>query len=137
MFEIWFDGGLLADEKNGMETQVLTLVQKKQPQAILFQGPLRTPNTIRWIGNEDGEAAYPQWSRSDATTASDGSVKIEGLHGNPDGKFWCPGESDFPIRRNYAWNGGWLWKEGEDKDLFTVKELVNKYEKLWAVILIC
>lgn len=125
MFEIWFDGGL----QNGLEADVLKMIREKQPQAILFQGPLQAGNTIRWIGNEDGFAAYPQWSRANETTAADGAVKIDGLHGDPDGKYWCPGESDFPIRRNYAWNGGWLWKAGEDKDLFSVNELVEKYYK--------
>ncbi|SFW77933.1 alpha-L-fucosidase [Chitinophaga sancti] len=125
MFEIWFDGGL----QDGLEADVLKMIREKQPQAILFQGPLKAGNTIRWIGNEDGFAAYPQWSRANETTASDGAVKIDGLHGDPEGKYWCPGESDFPIRKNYAWNGGWLWKAGEDKDLFSVKELVEKYYK--------
>lgn len=125
MFEIWFDGGL----QNGLEAAVLKMIREKQPQAILFQGPLQAGNTIRWIGNEDGVAAYPQWSKGNETTSSDGTVKIDGLHGDPDGKYWCPGESDFPIRRNYAWNGGWLWKAGEDKDLFSVNELVEKYYK--------
>lgn len=125
MFEIWFDGGL----QNGLEAAVLKMIREKQPQAILFQGPLQAGNTIRWIGNEDGVAAYPQWSKVNETTSSDGTVKIDGLHGDPDGKYWCPGESDFPIRRNYAWNGGWLWKAGEDKDLFSVNELVEKYYK--------
>lgn len=125
MFEIWFDGGL----QNGLEAEVLKMISEKQPQAILFQGPLKAGNTIRWIGNEDGFAAYPQWSRANETTSSDGVVKIDGLHGDPEGRYWCPGESDFPIRRNSAWNGGWLWKAGEDKYLFSVKELMEKYYK--------
>ena len=110
-------------------SDVLKMIHEKQPQAILFQGPLKAGNTIRWIGNEDGFAAYPQWSRANETTSSDGVVKIDGLHGDPEGKYWCPGESDFPIRRNTAWNGGWLWKAGEDKELFSVKELMEKYYK--------
>jgi alpha-L-fucosidase len=129
MFEIWFDGGIMAENKKGIETGVLKLIQTKQPHAILFQGPLSFKNIIRWVGNEDGIAAYPQWSRTNATTSSDGIVKIEDLHGDPDGKIWCPAESDFPIRRNNAWNGGWLWKANQEGYLFTVNELVDKYFK--------
>ncbi|SEW46857.1 Alpha-L-fucosidase [Chitinophaga sp. YR573] len=125
MFEIWFDGGL----QDGLEPTVLKMIREKQPHAILFQGPLKAGNTVRWIGNEDGIAAYPQWSTANEKTASDGIVKIDNLHGDPDGQYWCPGESDFPIRRNYAWNGGWLWRAGEDKDLFSVNELIDKYYK--------
>ncbi|MEO6358494.1 MAG: alpha-L-fucosidase [Ferruginibacter sp.] len=127
VFEIWFDGGLTSAGKFGLKKAVLELISQHQPQAILFQGPVEAKNIIRWIGNEDGVAAYPQWSRSYATTAANGLTQIDDLHGNPAGKIWCPGESDFPIRRNTAWNGGWLWKEGQENYLFTVKELTDKY----------
>ncbi len=129
MFEIWFDGGILSSSKGGIETEVIQLINSYQKQAILFQGPEVFPNIIRWIGNENGVAAYPQWARANATTGSDGLVKIDGLHGAADGRYWCPGESDFPIRRNSAWNGGWLWKAGEENKLFSVKELKDKYLK--------
>ncbi len=124
MFEIWFDGGV-----NGIEGEVLHLIHTRQPQAVLFQGPPSVKNIIRWVGNEDGTAAYPQWSRVDATTASDGLSRIDDLHGDPRGKLWCPAESDFPIRKNNAWNGGWLWKANQENYLFTVRELTDKYYK--------
>jgi alpha-L-fucosidase len=124
MFEIWFDGGV-----NGIEPEVLQLIHSHQPQAILFQGPASVKNIIRWIGNEDGIAAYPQWSRTNANTSSNGLVRIESLNGDPEGKLWCPGESDFPIRKNNAWNGGWLWRANQENYLFTVKELTDKYYK--------
>jgi len=124
MFEIWFDGGV-----NGIEPEVLKLIHTLQPQAILFQGPASFKNIIRWIGNEDGIAAYPQWSRANVSTASNGLVRIDELHGEPDGKIWCPAESDFPIRKNNAWNGGWLWKANQENYLFTIKELTDKYYK--------
>ncbi|MDP9079996.1 MAG: alpha-L-fucosidase [Bacteroidota bacterium] len=124
IFEIWFDGGV-----NGIESEVLQLIHTRQRQAILFQGPANVKNIIRWIGNEDGIAAYPQWSRANTTTASNGLVRIDDLHGDPAGELWCPGESDFPIRKNNAWNGGWLWKANQESYLFTVKELTDKYYK--------
>ena len=127
IFEIWFDGGLTSGGPFGLKEKVLPLIKAHQPQAILFQGPPEARNIIRWIGNEDGIAAYPQWSRSDAGTASNGVTQIDDLHGNPNGRIWCPGESDFPIRRNNAWNGGWLWRGGQENYLFTARELLDKY----------
>jgi alpha-L-fucosidase len=129
LFEIWFDGGIINDNQHGIKASVLQLIRERQPHAILFQGPADYKNIIRWVGNEDGIANYPQWSRSNATTSSDGVTSIEELHGDPEGKIWCPAESDFPIRRNNAWNGGWLWRGGEANELFTLKELVDKYYK--------
>jgi alpha-L-fucosidase len=127
MFEIWFDGGVSTDDRFGIDAPVLSLVRTRQPQAVLFQGPVKIKNILRWVGNEDGKAAYPQWSRTNEIPASDGRLQIDDRHGDPDGKIWCPAESDFPIRRNSAWNGGWLWRAGQEKDLFTVDELVDKY----------
>ncbi|WP_259067009.1 alpha-L-fucosidase [Mucilaginibacter sp. X4EP1] len=124
MFEIWFDGGV-----NGIEPEVLKLIHTLQSKAILFQGPVSVKNIIRWIGNEDGIAAYPQWSRANTITASNGLVRIDELHGDPDGQVWCPCESDFPIRKNNAWNGGWLWRANQENYLFTIKELTDKYYK--------
>ncbi len=129
VFEIWFDGGITTDKKNGIATQVLELIHDRQPQAILFQGPVSVKNIIRWVWDEDGVAAYPQWSNTNVTTSSNGLVKIEGLHGDPNGTIWCPAESDFPIRRNNAWNGGWLWRANQESYLFTVKALTEKYYK--------
>lgn len=129
MFEIWFDGGIKADKEGGIESRVLKLIKEKQPQAILFGGPVKLKNVIRWVGNEDGIAAYPQWSKANATIDGKGVQTVDNLHGAPNGKYWCPAESDFPIRKSNAWNGGWLWKAGEESYLFTVKELINKYEK--------
>jgi alpha-L-fucosidase len=129
VFEIWFDGGITNDNKFGIKASVMRLIYEKQPHAILFQGPADYKNIIRWVGNEDGIANYPQWSRSNATTSSDGVTSIDGLNGDSKGKIWCPAESDFPIRRNNAWNGGWLWHGGQDHEIFTVKELTDKYYK--------
>jgi len=129
MFEIWFDGGVSTDDKFGIEDPVLALIRDWQPQAVLFQGPVKVKNILRWVGNEDGIAAYPQWSRTNEIVASDGFVHIDGRHGDPGGKIWCPAESDFPIRRNNAWNGGWLWRAGQESYLFTVSELLDKYYK--------
>jgi alpha-L-fucosidase len=126
LFEIWFDGGVLPPEKGGFN--VLSLLRKYQPNAIAFQGPYGYENNIRWVGNEKGVAPYPCWATADSTTSASGVVEIRGLNGNPDGEFWCPGEADFPLRWNSAFQGGWFWKKGEDEKIFTVDQLTEKYE---------
>lgn len=126
LFEIWFDGGVLPPEKGGFD--VLSLLREYQPNAIAFQGPFGYKNNIRWVGNEKGVAPYPCWATADSTTSASGIVEIRGLNGNPDGDFWCPGEADFPLRWNSAFHGGWFWKEGEDDKIFSVDQLMEKYE---------
>ncbi|MDR1602923.1 MAG: alpha-L-fucosidase [Tannerella sp.] len=125
LFEIWFDGGVLSKEKGGAD--VLSLVKKMQPEAIAFQGPYGHPNLIRWVGNEEGVAPYPCWATADSTTNADGTVVIDGLNGNPFAPYWCPGESDFTLRWNRSFQGGWFWTAGQDSMMFPVDELMTKY----------
>lgn len=127
LMEVWFDGGVLPPEKGGFD--VLAMLKKYQPQAIAFQGPYGHENNIRWVGNEEGVAPYPCWSRADSTTSASGVVEIKGLNGNPNGLFWCPGESDFPLRLNSSFQGGWFWHKDQDNQLRTLDELRNKYCK--------
>lgn len=127
LFEIWFDGGVLPTSKGGISEQIAALIKKDQPQAILFQGPSSCKNLIRWVGNENGDAPYPMWSRADTTTSSKGIVEIKGLNGNPDGRIWCPAESDFPSRKKSAWEGGWFWRANREEDVLPLSELVKRY----------
>lgn len=126
MFEIWFDGGVLTPKEGGAD--VLALVQKLQPNAIAFQGPYGHRNLIRWVGNEMGTAPDPCWATADSTTNSDGVRVVTGLNGKADAPFWCPGESDFTLRFNNSYQGGWFWHEGQDDLMFSVDELMKKYE---------
>uniref|UniRef100_UPI0032167BC1 alpha-L-fucosidase n=1 Tax=uncultured Draconibacterium sp. TaxID=1573823 RepID=UPI0032167BC1 len=123
-FEIWFDGGCLAPEKGGPD--IVTLLHKHQPQAVVFQGPEGTNSLIRWVGNERGVAPYPCWSTTHTTTSSGGDKEIDRLHGNPDGPLWCPGEADFPIRHG-GWQGGWFYHPDNTKHLMSVETLIEKY----------
>ena len=127
LFEIWFDGGVLPVEKGGFD--ILSLVKKYQPNAIAFQGPFGYENNIRWVGNEEGVAPYPCWSRADSTTSASGVIEIKGLNGNPNGLFWCPGEADFPLRLNSTFQGGWFWHKDQDNKIRTLEELMDKYCK--------
>ncbi len=125
--EVWFDGGVLPPEKGGFD--VLAMLKKYQPEAIAFQGPYGYENNIRWVGNEEGVAPYPCWARADSTTSASGVIEIKGLNGNPYGLFWCPGESDFPMRRNSSFQGGWFWHKDQDDQLRSLTELKDKYCK--------
>lgn len=127
LFEVWFDGGVLPPEKGGFD--VLAMLKKYQPEAIAFQGPYGYENNIRWVGNEEGVAPYPCWARADSTTSASGVIEIKGLNGNPEGLFWCPGESDFPLRLNSSFQGGWFWHKDQDDQLRSLTELTDKYCK--------
>jgi alpha-L-fucosidase len=127
LFEIWFDGGVLPSAKGGIADEVTSMIKRYQPSALLFQGPAACDNLVRWVGNESGKAPYPMWSRADTTTSSNGIVEIKDLHGNPEGAIWCPAESDFPNRRQSAWQGGWLWKANQEDKVLPVDELVQLY----------
>lgn len=122
LFEIWFDGGVLPVSEGG--PAAAPLLKKLQPNAVVFQGPADAKNLIRWVGNEEGRAPYPNWSRADNTTSADGTIKIKDLEGNPEGKIWCPGEADFPLRT--GWQGGWFWKASGQK-MLSLEELMQSY----------
>lgn len=108
--EIWFDGGVLDPEKGGPD--IVPIVKKLQPKAIIFQGPVAS---IRWIGNEDGVAPDPCWATVDQTRDYNGP-------GIPDGARWLPGECDVPIRRST-----WMWQPNTEDQLFSVDELMDRY----------
>lgn len=127
LFEVWFDGGILPPEKGGFD--VLAMLKQHQPGVIAFQGPYGYENNIRWVGNEAGVAPYPCWSRADSATSASGVIEIKGLNGNPNGLFWCPGESDFPLRLNSSFQGGWFWHQDQDDQLRSLDELMDKYCK--------
>lgn len=111
LFEIWFDGGALPVNQGGPD--LVPLVKRLQPKAMVFQGPAAT---IRWIGNENGVAGYPCWA----------TVKTlnEPGNGTPDGPIWQPGECDVPVR-----NHDWFWHTNAEHKLYSVEQLVEMYYK--------
>ncbi len=108
--EIWFDGGVLDPSKGGPD--MLPILRKLQPKAIVFQGPAAS---IRWIGNENGVAPYPCWATAPATRDYNGG-------GSPNAVKWLPGECDVPIR-----DGLWLWSPNTEGRLFSVRQLLDRY----------
>ncbi|NLP48635.1 MAG: alpha-L-fucosidase [Clostridiales bacterium] len=127
LFEIWFDGGALPPEQGG--PNLTPLLKKHQPNAVCFQGPPDFPSLVRWVGNEDGRAPYPCWSRADILKDDTGVENPGAAHGagNPIGALWAPAESDMPNRKPESNGGGWFWKSGQDHMLFELDELMDRY----------
>ena len=127
IFEIWFDGGVIAPEEGGPE--IVKLLNELQPEAVVFQGPPQCGAPLRWSGNEGGIAPDPCWSTADFITDDGGIIERSDCGGNPDGAIWAPAEADIPNRTKQSFSRGWLWHEGEDHFLVPVSELVNAYCK--------
>lgn len=119
LFEIWFDGGALPPERGGPD--LVPLLQRYQPQAILFQGPAGVRNCIRWVGNEKGAAPYPCWSRIYAPTAESGDWEKR-FPGAFDGALWIPAECDVPLRGTE-----WFWTPDGHKKIASDEKLLDMY----------
>jgi alpha-L-fucosidase len=115
--EIWFDGGAMPPENGGPD--MIPILKKLQPNAIVFQGPAAN---IRWIGNESGVAGYPCWATV-PDLDSQGDHKML-PNGDPDGKMWMPGECDVPIR-----NHQWFWAPDNENLIYSLDELMEMYYK--------
>jgi len=122
LFEIWFDGGVIPVSEGGPD--VNALLQKLQPDAVVFQGPASAKNLIRWIGNEDGLAPYPNWSTTNGIDATKG-FKENDFSGVPGGRIWCPGETDFPLRTG-GFQGGWFWVD-DHQDMISKEKFLDNY----------
>jgi len=112
LFEIWFDGGALPVEKGGPD--MVPLLEKYQPDAIVFQGPAAS---IRWVGNERGRAPYPCWA-----TVPD-KADYYGP-GDPEGARWLPAECDVPVRDH-----DWFWEPNREDRLYSLDDLMDMYYK--------
>jgi alpha-L-fucosidase len=112
---IWFDGGVLPPEKGGVD--VAPIQRRLQPHAVTFGGPPENPAGLsRWVGNENGVTAYPNWS----TVKHDND---EGA-GDPQGRVWEPGECDVPLRKQQ-----WFWHPNQEKLIRSLDELMDIYYK--------
>jgi alpha-L-fucosidase len=99
LVEVWFDGAN-GEGPNGKKQEydwprIHATVRRLQPDALIFSdaGP-----DIRWIGNEKGIAADPNWCAVDpATVPRPGmggpAVTASLQHGDPHGSVWRPGEA--------------------------------------------
>lgn len=109
LVEIWFDGSTA--------TPVGDLLQRYQPNAMVFQGP---EATIRWVGNEDGFAPYPCWNGISAAEARTGVATA--LDSDPNGAVWMPNEADVSMRRP-----NWFWSTTNASNVLTVDQLLSVY----------
>lgn len=132
VFEIWFDSGVIEPEDGGSD--VVPLLKKYQPNALLMNGPHYLTNGIRWVGNENGFAPENCWGSTDNPTSdrsADAPPTPEQLRertiGSPNGKFWRPAESDVPNRNRQASGGGWNWGPDEKKYCFTPETIRDFY----------
>ncbi len=126
LFEIWFDGGVLPPEQGGPD--IVPIMRRLQPDAVVFGGPKDWPSLARFVGNERGEAPDPFWSTTGNLEAFDGTTEVAGLGGDPDGPVWSCGEADMPNRGQHeAFQGGWFWREGDDRCVYSLDHLVECY----------
>lgn len=130
VFEQWFDGAC-GEGPNG-KRQVYdwelfhSEVFKWQPQAVVFSniGP-----GCRWVGNERGEAGRTSWSTFSPDLHGALHEELPGdyesylTQGDAGGEAWIPSETDVSIRP------GWFWKESENSQVKSVKQLLDIYYK--------
>ena len=109
MVEIWFDGSSI--------TPVGDLLQRYQPNAMIFQGPQAT---IRWVGSEEGFAPYPCWNGVSGVEARTGTATS--LDSDPNGDAWLPNEVDVSIRRP-----DWFWHTNNQDKVLTLDQLLSIY----------
>ena len=126
-FEVWFDGGIATPSEGG--PNVLPIWEKHQPNCLFYHSNDR--RDVRWGGSESGTVPYPCWGRvadsSAATDWRDRSQRETLMHGDPDGRDWCPAMSDAPLRGK----GGheWFWEPDQDDLIYPVGDLVDMYER--------
>jgi alpha-L-fucosidase len=123
LFEVWFDGGILAPADGGPD--VLPIFEKHQPNCLFYHSNQR--RDARWGGTETGTVGDPCWARVDLTrieTGEDrhGDVRDYLRHGDADGSAWCPAMSDAPLR-----NHEWFWTSDDEHKLEPLASLVNMY----------
>ncbi|MBN8523844.1 MAG: alpha-L-fucosidase [Planctomycetes bacterium] len=126
LFEIWFDGGVLSPEEGG--PVIVPLMQRLQPDAVVFGGPPGWPSLARFVGNERGDPPDPFWSTTDDLRAFDGMTEFAGLGGSPEGRVWSCGEADMPNRNAaQAFQGGWFWRAGDERFLLSADRLTESW----------
>jgi len=114
--ELWFDGGI-----PGWGPDIGPILRELQPNAMVFQGGKYS--TIRWVGNERGEAPYPVWNavpRDQFPLFAAGLVSHAWTDGT--GEVWLPVECDTTIRDHY-----WFWQPGTENTIKPLDRLMAIY----------
>jgi alpha-L-fucosidase len=119
--EVWFDGAKGEKEKD-MQYDFdgyWKMVRELQPKAVIYSG---VGPDARWVGNEKGNAGDTCWSTITTDGMMPGKVNAHYLNkGDEKGVKWIPAETDVSIRP------GWFWREKENSQVRTAKNLVNLY----------
>jgi alpha-L-fucosidase len=120
LFEVWFDGGILAPDLGGPD--VLPIFEEHQPNCLFYHS--RQRSDARWGGSESGTVGYPCWATM-PFKGSRGHVDRNLLkHGDLDGKYWSPAMADAPLR-----NHEWFWEPDDEHKIYPLDSLVNMYYK--------
>lgn len=106
LYELWFDGGHNA----ALTGNISAIVGRLQPQAMAFGGYTISPNPVRWVGTESGDAPVPCWSTGPVSGG-----------GSPVSDVWNPAESDTTLAENDQ------WFYNPDVALRSLEELVAVY----------
>lgn len=112
--EVWFDGNC--------HIPVEDILQKHALDAVIFQGKMAN---LRWVGNEDGIAPYPNWYTLNTSDLKTGTSTA--LHSDTNGDAYAPVEVDVPMLKN----GGhkWFWAPNTDHLLMTTEQFMDMYYK--------
>ncbi|KXT78951.1 alpha-L-fucosidase [Streptococcus sp. DD13] len=105
--EIWMDGarGEGAEELVYDYPAWFSTIAQYQPDALIFS---TEATSIRWIGNEKGEAGDPLWQKIRPEKLSLHTDPAYLNHGDPDGTIYSLGEADVSIR------SGWFYHEQQE-----------------------
>ena len=112
--EVWFDGNCKIDVKD--------ILEKYAANAVVFQGQQAS---LRWVGNEDGIAPYPNWytlSKEDLATGT-----ATALASDMNGNAYAPVEIDVPLLKNKGHK--WFWAPNTDSLILSTSQLMNLYYK--------
>ena len=110
--EVWMDGAKdpTAKDQKYWFVEWFDLIERLQPNSVVFSP---YGSTIRWIGNEAGQAGDPCWSKLDQMRQRNyydqhGTTEPAYLkQGDPNGDIWSIGECDVSL------TSGWFWKAGK------------------------
>lgn len=110
--EVWFDGNC--------KIPVSDILEKYAKDAVVFQG---SDASLRWVGNEDGVAPYPNWYTLDTRDLKTGVATA--LASTPEGDAYAPVEIDVPLLKNKGHK--WFWAPNTDSLILTTSQLMKLY----------
>lgn len=110
--EVWFDGNC--------KIPVSDILEKYAKDAVVFQG---SDASLRWVGNEDGVAPYPNWYTLSTKDLKTGVATA--LASTPEGDAYAPVEIDVPLLKNKGHK--WFWAPNTDSIILTTSQLMKLY----------